>query len=101
MGHNLGMSHDFKNGGVRRDSQGRNCYGYMDYKDDTNYWSTCSVEDFMKTNKDCLKTANNRDDDYSDGTSDENGNVLKTKILPSSKTNHCIFILTCIVFLII
>ena len=59
MGHNLGMRHDFK----RTDSRGRNCYGYMDYEDSTNYWSTCSVEDFMGTKKDCLRAANNRDDD--------------------------------------
>lgn len=72
MGHNLGMRHDFK----RTDSKGNNCYGYMDYKDDTNYWSTCSVEDFMDTQKDCLKTANNRDDDYSDGNSNDNGKAF-------------------------
>ena len=50
MGHNLGMRHDFK----RKDSKGKNCYGYMDYTDSTNYWSTCSVEDFTKTKKSCL-----------------------------------------------
>ena len=50
MGHNLGMSHDFN----RKDSRGKNCYGYMDYKDDTNYWSRCSVEDFTKVNKRCI-----------------------------------------------
>merc|ERR1712179_599797 len=50
MGHNLGMRHDFG----RTDSRGKKCYGYMDYKDDTNYWSRCSVEDFTKTKKSCL-----------------------------------------------
>ena len=50
MGHNLGMRHDFG----RKDSRGKNCYGYMDYKDSTNYWSKCSVEDFTKTKKSCL-----------------------------------------------
>jgi hypothetical protein len=29
----------------------------MDYKDDTNYWSRCSVEDFTKTKKSCLAAA--------------------------------------------
>ena len=29
----------------------------MDYNDDTNYWSSCSVEDFIKTKKGCLKQA--------------------------------------------
>ena len=29
----------------------------MDYNDDTNYWSSCSVEDFIKTKKGCLKPA--------------------------------------------
>jgi len=56
MGHNLGMSHDFG----RKDSRGKSCYGYMDYKDDTNYWSKCSVEDFTKVKKSCLNAA---DDD--------------------------------------
>lgn len=49
MGHNLGMSHDFG----RKDSRGKNCC-YMDYKDSTNYWSKCSVEDFTKVKKSCL-----------------------------------------------
>ena len=53
MGHNLGMRHDFD----RTDSRGKSCYGYMDYKDDTNYWSRCSVEDFTKTKKSCLAAA--------------------------------------------
>ena len=25
---------------------GKDCYGYMDYKDDTQGWSECSVKDF-------------------------------------------------------
>ena len=73
MGHNLGMRHDFK----RTDSKGRNCYGYMDYEDSTNYWSTCSVEDFMGTKKDCLRAANNRDDDDSrNDNSNESGKIF-------------------------
>ena len=56
MGHNFGMRHDQG----RRDSRGKACYGYMDYKDDTNNWSRCSVEDFTKQNKRCLKVCNNR-----------------------------------------
>ena len=47
------MSHDHG----RKDSNGNNCVGYMDYDDDTNYWSSCSVEDFIKTKKGCLKPA--------------------------------------------
>ena len=54
MGHNLGMRHDFTKGKPRKDSRGNDCYGYMDYNDTTNYWSTCSVEDFAKTKKSCL-----------------------------------------------
>merc|ERR1711894_791287 len=87
MGHNLGMRHDFQ----RTDSKGRNCYGYMDYKDDANYWSTCSVEDFMDTQKDCLKTANNRDDDYSNGNSDDNDSCnddFLCKWMPQSACNR-------------
>ena len=42
----------------RHDSNGNPCYGYMDYNDDTNGWSTCSVEDFTRTDKSCLQTAN-------------------------------------------
>ena len=67
------MRHDFK----RTDSKGRNCYGYMDYEDSTNYWSTCSVEDFMGTKKDCLRAANNRDDDDSrNDNSNGNGKIF-------------------------
>ena len=54
IGHNLGMRHDMN----RHDSNGNPCYGYMDYNDDTNGWSTCSVEDFTRTDKSCLQTAN-------------------------------------------
>ena len=32
----------------------------MDYNDATNYWSRCSVEDFTKTDKSCLKICNGR-----------------------------------------
>ena len=54
MGHNLGMRHDFN----RQDSRGTECKGYMDYDDSTNYWSGCSVEDFTKTNKQCIEKVN-------------------------------------------
>lgn len=29
-----------------RDHDGKDCYGYMDYRDDTDEWSECSVNDF-------------------------------------------------------
>ena len=58
MGHNLGMHHDFLQKGNRKiykkDRRGNTCYGYMDYKDGTNYWSTCSVNDFARAKKGCL-----------------------------------------------
>ena len=68
MGHNLGMSHDFG----RSDSQGNPCYGYMDYDDETNFWSTCSVEDFTKTDKSCVElcTSENCQDNTNVGTND-------------------------------
>ena len=54
IGHALGMSHDFGNGGttdVRRDSQGNSCTGIngvMDYgaRSAVDKWTTCSKEDF-------------------------------------------------------
>jgi len=55
MGHNLGLAHDCLNGNCAywsnsykgpRVQDGKECFGYMDYKDDTNYWSACSVSDF-------------------------------------------------------
>ena len=51
------MHHDFHRSpsDVRRDKSGKACYGYMDYKQDTNYWSTCSVEFLTGQNKSCLK----------------------------------------------
>ena len=51
------MHHDFKRSpsDVRRDRSGKACYGYMDYKQDTNYWSKCSVEFLTNQNKSCLK----------------------------------------------
>ena len=57
LGHNFGMHHDFKRSpsDVRRDRSGKACYGYMDYKQDTNYWSKCSVEFLTNQNKSCLK----------------------------------------------
>ena len=45
MGHNLGISHDFVGDNPRK-QDGVECYGYMDYNDDTNQWSPCSVADF-------------------------------------------------------
>ena len=52
------MHHDFigsNTRNVRRDRNGRSCYGYMDYRQDTNYWSTCNVEYLTRQNKNCLK----------------------------------------------
>ena len=45
IGHNLGMKHDFK-GSKYKVLDGKQCKGYMDYDDSTNYWSHCSVRDF-------------------------------------------------------
>ena len=54
MGHNLGLDHDCINYNCAtwspyyvgpRVLDGRECYGYMDYNDTTNYWSHCSVKD--------------------------------------------------------
>ena len=45
IGHNLGMKHDFK-GSKYKVLDGKQCKGYMDYNDSTNYWSHCSVRDF-------------------------------------------------------
>ena len=48
MGHNLGMYHDHEYcGGTQRKRllNGKPCVGYMDYDDDTNQWSHCSVAD--------------------------------------------------------
>ena len=53
MGHNLGILHDCRegncmsNGPGPRILNGKYCYGYMDYDDDTNYWSHCSVYDLI------------------------------------------------------
>lgn len=57
MGHNLGMHHDFDNSNrqPRRGTNGKACYGYMDYKESTNFWSQCSVDDFTGTEKGCLQ----------------------------------------------
>ena len=54
MGHNLGLDHDCINYNCAtwspyyvgpRVLDGKECYGYMDYNDTTNYWSHCSVKD--------------------------------------------------------
>ena len=66
MGHNLGMKHDMD----RKFSDGTNCYGYMDYQDDTNYWSKCSVQDFTETKHSCLSKATNEDSNEDSGGRD-------------------------------
>ena len=58
------MQHDID----RKYSDGTNCYGYMDYKDDTNYWSKCSVQDFTEQRKSCLSKATTGDEDFGGGT---------------------------------
>ena len=42
------MKHDFKGGCLScyKVLDGKECKGYMDYNDSTNYWSHCSVRDF-------------------------------------------------------
>ena len=60
------MQHDFigrNPSNVRRDRSGKACYGYMDYKRDTNFWSTCSVEYLTRQNKSCLKKIGSDDPD--------------------------------------
>jgi hypothetical protein len=70
MGHNLGIDHDCIDYNCAywhssyvgpRTLNGDECYGYMDYKDNTNYWSACSVADLtLYINKQadgfCLET---------------------------------------------
>jgi len=73
MAHNLGITHDCINGvcggdyskgykGPRTGSDGRQCYGYMDYIPSTNGWSTCSKSDFRtyvnKQRNYCLQPIN-------------------------------------------
>ena len=56
------MQHDFigsNTANVRRDRNGRPCYGYMDYNGNTNYWSTCNVEYLTRQNKNCLRKLGN------------------------------------------
>ena len=62
------MRHDID----RKYSDGTNCYGYMDYEDDTNYWSKCSVQDFTEiiyenNQKSCLSKATTGDEDFGGG----------------------------------
>lgn len=55
IGHNLGMEHDCIGGCCSwwnpnvykgpRVMDGKECFGYMDYNQTTNYWSHCSVSD--------------------------------------------------------
>ena len=58
------MEHDFydHNRSVRRDRNGKKCYGYMDYDPKTNSWSTCNVEYLTRQNKSCLKKITGGDD---------------------------------------
>ena len=74
MGHNIGLAHDCKNGNCAywsssyvgpRVIDGKECFGYMDYKDDTNYWSACSVADLTayinkQQNGFCLEQLNGK-----------------------------------------
>jgi len=56
MAHNLGIKHDCINYVCAydnnpsyvgaRDHDGKDCYGYMDYRPDTKGWSDCSTSDF-------------------------------------------------------
>ena len=55
IGHTLGMAHDFRNDlksdstrYVYRQRDGRNCRGLMDYVDNGEGWSTCSIRDFSQ-----------------------------------------------------
>jgi len=78
IGHNLGLKHDFQedsNGNpikingekVPRQVKGVDCTGYMDYKDHTVGWSTCSYLDFIafiKSPNFCLSAINKNKDEY-------------------------------------
>ena len=77
MGHNMGMDHDCINGNCAywkssyvgpRQLDGVDCFGYMDYKDDTNYWSPCSVSDFSsyinRQSNFCLEPLNGGESKY-------------------------------------
>ena len=55
IAHNLGIKHDCINYECRywessyvgpRVHEGKDCYGYMDYRDETPGWSECSTNDF-------------------------------------------------------
>ena len=69
MAHNLGIQHDCLHYNCKfwsddyvgpRDHDGKDCYGYMDYRDDTDEWSECSVSDFSayvnRQTKFCLES---------------------------------------------
>jgi hypothetical protein len=71
MGHNLGMSHDID----RKHSDGTNCYGYMDYKDDTNFWSKCSVQNLTEVKKSCLSQADSGGGDEDSGGGRRDGEI--------------------------
>ena len=57
IAHNLGIKHDCINHECRywhdsyegpRQQDGKDCYGYMDYRDETPGWSECSTNDFAE-----------------------------------------------------
>ena len=57
IAHNLGIQHDCINYQCSfwldsyvgpRDHDGKDCFGYMDYRHDTDEWSQCSVSDFAE-----------------------------------------------------
>ena len=52
-----------------RTINGVECYGYMDYRDERNYWSACSVADLKsyinkQDNGFCLETLNGENNNY-------------------------------------
>jgi len=47
----------------------------MDYDDETNFWSTCSVEDFTKTDKRCVELCSSANCDTDVGTNDDDPDV--------------------------
>ena len=57
IAHNLGIKHDCIDYECRywdksyvgpRKYKGKDCYGYMDYRDETPGWSECSTHDFAE-----------------------------------------------------
>jgi len=82
IGHNLGIMHDCEGGCCSwwnprvykgpRVMDGKECFGYMDYNQTTNYWSHCSVHD--------LKTYINRVPDF-----------CLEKIIPDPPVEDCLW----------